>query len=88
MGIVDSENEDAWTWFLTRLREVIGDTNELVFVSDRAQSIKTVVSTVYDKEQHDACVWHIMQNVKSKFRFWDMMGAYWKAVDAYRVEQF
>ena len=55
-GIVDSENKDAWTWFLTRLREVIGDTDKLVFVSDRAQSIKTAVSTVYKKVQHSACV--------------------------------
>ena len=31
-GIVDSENEDSWTWFLTRLKEVIADTDDLVFV--------------------------------------------------------
>ncbi|KAL5564836.1 hypothetical protein UlMin_028000 [Ulmus minor] len=87
-GIVDSENEDAWTWFLIRLREVIGDTDELVFISDRAQSIKTAVSTVYEKVQHSACAWHVAQNVRSKFRCGDIMGAYWKAMDAYRVEQF
>ena len=55
-GIVDSENEDSWTWFLRRLREVIGDTDELVFISDKAQSIKKVISTVYEREQHDAYV--------------------------------
>ena len=57
--IIDSENEDAWTWFLTRLREVIGDKDELVFLSDRAQSIKVFVSTVYEKAQYDACAWHV-----------------------------
>ncbi|KAL5583229.1 hypothetical protein UlMin_015671 [Ulmus minor] len=35
----DSENEDSWIWFLSRLREVIGDTDEVVFISDRAQSL-------------------------------------------------
>ena len=40
-GIVDLENEDAWTWFLTRLKEVIGDTDELVFISDEAKVLKT-----------------------------------------------
>ncbi|KAL5564244.1 hypothetical protein UlMin_027408 [Ulmus minor] len=39
-GIVDSENEVAWTWFLTQLKEVIGDTDELALISDRAPSIK------------------------------------------------
>ena len=67
---------------------MIGDINELVFISNRAQSIKTVVSTVYEKAQHSACTWHIAQNVKSKFRWRDMMGAYWKAMDVYRAKQF
>ena len=55
-SIVDSKNEDSWTWFLTRLKEVIGDTDELVFISDKAKSIKNVVSTVFNNAQHGACV--------------------------------
>ncbi|KAL5577876.1 hypothetical protein UlMin_019575 [Ulmus minor] len=39
-GIVDSENEDAWTWFLSKLKEVIGDSDELACISDMALSIK------------------------------------------------
>ena len=50
-GIVDSENEDSWTWFLRRLKEVIGDRDELVFISDRAQSIKKAISIVYERAQ-------------------------------------
>ncbi|KAL5544793.1 hypothetical protein UlMin_008577 [Ulmus minor] len=46
-GIVDSENEDAWTWFLTQLKEVIGDTDELALISDRAPSIKKAISTIF-----------------------------------------
>ena len=67
---------------------MIGDNDELVFISDRAQSIKIAISTVYEKAQHGACAWHITHNVKSKFRCRDIMGAYWKAVDAYRVKEF
>ena len=58
-AIVDSKNKNSWTWILTRLKEVIGDTDELVFVSDRAKSIKNVVSTIFNNAQHDACAWHI-----------------------------
>ncbi|KAL5579466.1 hypothetical protein UlMin_011908 [Ulmus minor] len=87
-GIVDSENEDSWTWFLTRLKEVIGDTDDLVFVSNRAQSVKNVVSTIYNNAQHGTCAWHVAHNVKNKFKYGDIMGSYWKAMIAYRVEEF
>ena len=71
---------------MTRLREVIGDTDKLVFISDITQGIKTTISTVYEKVQHSACAWHVAQNVRSKFRCGDIMGAYWKVLDSYRVE--
>ncbi|KAL5580592.1 hypothetical protein UlMin_013034 [Ulmus minor] len=75
-GIVDSENDDSWTWFLTRMKEVIGDIDELVFISDMAKSIKNVVSTVFNNAQHGACAWHVAQNVKNKFKCSDIMGSY------------
>ena len=70
------------------MKEVIGDTDELVLVSDKAQSIKNVVSTVFNNAQHGACAWHVAHNVKNKFKCGDIMGSYWKAMNAYRVEEF
>ncbi|KAL5537977.1 hypothetical protein UlMin_045921 [Ulmus minor] len=87
-GIVDSENEDAWTWFLTQLKEVIGDTDELALISDRAPSIKKAISTVFEKAHHGACAWHVAQNIKNNFKCVDIMGSYWSAVNAYRCENF
>ncbi|KAL5538211.1 hypothetical protein UlMin_045403 [Ulmus minor] len=87
-GIVDSENEDAWNWFLTQLKEITGDTDELVLISDRAPSIKKVISTVFEKAHHGACAWHVTQNIKNKFKCVDIMGSYWNAVNAYRCEDF
>ncbi|KAL5581296.1 hypothetical protein UlMin_013738 [Ulmus minor] len=87
-GIVDSENEDAWSWFLTQLKEIIGDTDELALISDRAPSIKKAISTVFEKAHHGACAWHVAQNIKNKFKCADIMGSYWSAVNAYRCEDF
>ncbi|KAL5542415.1 hypothetical protein UlMin_010125 [Ulmus minor] len=87
-GIVDSENKDAWTWFLTKLKEVIGDTDELALISDRAPSIKKSISTVFEKAHHGACAWHVAQNIKNKFKCADIMGSYWSAVNGYRCEDF
>jgi len=87
-GIVDFENEDAWTWFIAQLKEVIGDSNELALISDRAPSIKKAISTVFEKAHHGACAWHVAQNIKNKFKCADIMGSYWSAVNAYRCEDF
>ncbi|KAL5552178.1 hypothetical protein UlMin_002354 [Ulmus minor] len=84
----DEPNEDAWSWFLTQLKEIIGDTDELALISDRAPSIKKAISTVFEKAHHGACAWHVAQNIKNKFKCADIMGSYWSAVNAYRCEDF
>ncbi|EOA28310.1 hypothetical protein CARUB_v10024509mg, partial [Capsella rubella] len=38
-GIVNSENDEAWTWFMEKLSEAIPDDPDLVIVSDRHSSI-------------------------------------------------
>ncbi|XP_062119216.1 uncharacterized protein LOC133832964 [Humulus lupulus] len=34
-GIVDSENHDSWKYFMSKLKEAIGEVEDLAFVSDR-----------------------------------------------------
>lgn len=34
-GIVDSENDQSWTWFFSKLQTVVPDSYDLVLVSDR-----------------------------------------------------
>ena len=87
-GIIDSENEDAWTWFLSKLKEVIGDSDKLAFISDRALSIKKAISNVFHKSHHGACAWHVSQNVRNKFKCTYIMGSYWNVVNTYRIKDF
>ena len=68
------------------IHAVIGDTDELVFILDRAQSMKNVISTIFNNAQHGACAWHVAQNVKNKFKYENIMGSYWMTVNANRVE--
>ncbi|KAL5540497.1 hypothetical protein UlMin_043091 [Ulmus minor] len=76
------------TFLKGQYREVIGDTDELALISDRAPSIKKAISTVFEKAHHGACAWHVAQNIKNKFKCADIMGSYWSAVNAYRCEDF
>ena len=65
LAVVDSENNNSWNWFMTKLEEIIPDEEELVIISDRHQSIIKAVGEVYKKSQHGFCTWHLSQNIKS-----------------------
>jgi len=55
-GIIDSEKDVSWIWFLENLKTVYSDVPGLVFISDRHQSIKKAVKTVYPNALHAACI--------------------------------
>ena len=38
-GVVDGENEASWTWFFSKLLDVVADDYDVVFVTDRHNSI-------------------------------------------------
>lgn len=66
-GIVDSENEPAWTWFMTHLSALAPDAEDLVLVSDRHRSIYAAMMKVYPVAFHGACAVHIERNVRANF---------------------
>ncbi|XP_062085382.1 uncharacterized protein LOC133791471 [Humulus lupulus] len=67
-AIVDSENHDSWKYFLQKLREAIGEVENLVYVSDRHQSIEHAVEVVFPEACHCFCFKHITMNVTFKFK--------------------
>lgn len=67
-GVVDSENDVAWTWFFNQLVSILPDSADLVFVSDRHNSIYSALRTVYPLAKHGACAVHLYRNVKSRFK--------------------
>lgn len=66
-GVVDAENEEAWTWFLQKVERILADSPQLAIVSDRASSIATAVARVYPMAHHGACIVHLARNVNSRF---------------------
>ncbi|XP_062085352.1 uncharacterized protein LOC133791438 [Humulus lupulus] len=87
-GIVDSENDASWNWFLTCLRDQVPDTTDLVFISDRHKSIIKGVRNVYKNAYHGACMWHLGQNIKTKFSGKGLKKLFEKTAKAYRVSEF
>ncbi|KAG7544029.1 Zinc finger SWIM-type [Arabidopsis thaliana x Arabidopsis arenosa] len=87
-GIVNSENDEAWTWFLNKLTEVVPDDPDLVFVSDRHSSIYTSIRKVYPMASHAACVVHLKRNIIAIFKSDALGSLVSSAARAYRLSDF
>ncbi|XP_052299687.1 uncharacterized protein LOC112499345 [Citrus sinensis] len=93
IGIMDSENNDAWEWFMMKLHGVIGDRPELVIISDRCTAIRRIILKVFHNATHGICFYHVKGNIKSQFRMskalWDEFEpAFINATKAYGHEEF
>ncbi|XP_023639528.1 uncharacterized protein LOC17890225 [Capsella rubella] len=88
-GVVDGENEPAWSWFFKQLATIIPDDADLVFVSDRHNSIYAALRKVYPLAKHGACSVHLYRNVKSIYARQKGLGyLVAKAAAAYTVGEF
>ncbi|XP_073133697.1 protein FAR1-RELATED SEQUENCE 6-like [Henckelia pumila] len=63
-GVVDKESSESWSWFLSRLKIIVEDDDELVIISDRHQGIINAVASLYNRAYHVFCMWHMSQNIK------------------------
>ncbi|XP_016651065.1 PREDICTED: uncharacterized protein LOC107881569 [Prunus mume] len=87
-GVGDSKNDASWNWFLTKLRGAIGHIDDLVFISDRHESIRKAISTIFPNAHHGACIFHISQNLKNHFKHGRAHSLYFRAAKAYRILEF
>ncbi|XP_062081032.1 uncharacterized protein LOC133785833 [Humulus lupulus] len=60
-GIADSENDNSWLWFFSKLRDTYGEPE------DGHKSIENAVHIVYPNAFHGACMYHLLNNLKSKY---------------------
>ena len=64
LAVLDGENHASWTWFFEMLKRAILYSSELVFMTDRNQSLIFVVANVYPQAHHGHFLWHLKENVK------------------------
>ncbi|GKC23701.1 transposase, MuDR, MULE transposase domain protein, partial [Tanacetum coccineum] len=85
-GVSQGETIETWSWFLTKLKECIGEDPNLVIISDRHYSITVTCANVFPNAFHGCCCRHLMMNCKfksDKLKAW-----YWKTCKAYTVPEF
>lgn len=87
-GIVDAENEDAWTWFLQKVERLLADSKNLMIISDRATCIATSVKRIYPLAHHGCCIVHLARNVNSRFSSKGLAKLVIKAATAYKLADY
>lgn len=85
-GVGKSESGDSWTWFLSRLRECVGDNPNLAIISDRAKSIDIGISHAFPVAYHGFCCRHLMVNLRLRGK--TQQRIYWATCKAYRRSDF
>ncbi|KAK0580786.1 hypothetical protein LWI29_006236 [Acer saccharum] len=88
-GVGDSETNEAWEWFLTKLHKAVGEVDDLVIVSDRKGSITTGVEKVFPNSFHGACAVHLERNMVGHYGRNKALKQYFeRAARVYRESQF
>ncbi|KAM6580961.1 hypothetical protein CsatA_004735 [Cannabis sativa] len=67
-SVVDSENNNSWQWFFTKVRETYGIREEQCLISDRHESIIKAACQVFPEITHCYCVYHLLSNLKATFK--------------------
>ena len=84
-AVLDDENDASWEWFFEKLKSVVPDTSELVFMTDRNASLIKAIRNVYTAAHHGYCIWYLSQNVKGHATHTNRDVLAWKFQELSRV---
>jgi hypothetical protein len=66
-GVMDSETNEKWIWFMQRLREAIRCPIGLAICTDCGQAMMAGVKEVFPNAEHRECMFHLVQNFKKRW---------------------
>ncbi|XP_070010433.1 protein FAR1-RELATED SEQUENCE 4-like [Nicotiana sylvestris] len=87
-GVADSENNEAYIWFFGKMRKAIQVRRELVFLSDRNQSIANGIRKVFPEAHHGICLYHFEKNLKQRHAKATVINLFQSAARSYKREDF
>ncbi|XP_070017554.1 uncharacterized protein [Nicotiana sylvestris] len=87
-GVADSENNEAYIWLFGEMRKSIQVRRELVFLSNRNQSIANGIRKVLPEAHHDICLYHFEKNLKQRHAKATVINLFQSAARSYKREDF
>ncbi|GJV90853.1 transposase, MuDR, MULE transposase domain protein [Tanacetum coccineum] len=85
-GICKGETGPCWSWWMSVLKECIGDNPNLLFISDRHAAIALAVQNKSPLTYHVVCCRHLMMNLSLKRD--KTKALFCKICKAYTTEEF
>ena len=85
-GVTQGETGETWSWFLTNLKECIGEVPGLAIISDRHYAISLACKNVFPNAFHGYCCRHMMMNANMQSE--SLKNLYWKTCKAYTPAEF
>ncbi|KAJ9566551.1 hypothetical protein OSB04_002517 [Centaurea solstitialis] len=81
-AVVNVENKDNWTWFITLVREDLEvETGEgLTLISDQHKGLVQAVKDVMPNAEHRQCARHIYENFRKVFSGVEFRNLFWRAI--------
>ncbi|XP_057788200.1 uncharacterized protein LOC131005315 [Salvia miltiorrhiza] len=63
-GVGPKENDESWSYFMSRIRRVYGQADPLLIVSDQHISIANAIRNELPNATHGLCYYHLQNNLK------------------------
>ncbi|XP_050217696.1 protein FAR1-RELATED SEQUENCE 5-like [Mercurialis annua] len=88
--VVDSENDESWQYFFEKIKGAFGEKEKLCIVSDRHDSIRKAVSSIFPLATHGICAYHLLCNVQRHFKTnpKSLKDCFFGAAKAYTIKSF
>nr|GEV47616.1 hypothetical protein [Tanacetum cinerariifolium] len=88
--LVETENTESWTWFLTQHGDDLDlyRNSNFTFVSDRKKGIIPAIANLFLNAEHRYCVKHIHENMKKKWNGTTYKELLWRAAKSATVPDF
>ncbi|KAG9458798.1 hypothetical protein H6P81_003306 [Aristolochia fimbriata] len=89
-ALVEKENIDTWTWFISCLaRQAVRGRSPMCIISDRHSGIIRAVRDVFPRpHRHRFCIRHIIANLKKRYSVQDLNKMVWRCTRAETVAQY
>ncbi|XP_070002193.1 uncharacterized protein [Nicotiana sylvestris] len=87
-GIAESENNNSYVWYFSKLHNAIGSRENLSFLSEMHQSIAYAITKVYLESHHGICIYHLKQNLKQRKVKSEVIKLFQSAARVYRRREF
>ncbi|XXG58722.1 hypothetical protein AAC387_Pa04g0962 [Persea americana] len=81
-AVVESSNQETWTWFCRQLARILVDSPEITIITVKQEKSSEAVGSIFRKAHHRYCRNLLCEDFYRKFKDKDLLLHFRKAIDA------